>query len=55
MVKLIDVEPKGGYHLALRFSDGASGVFDFTLRIPVKPGHDSGSCRATVPEHAGRG
>ncbi len=25
------------------------------LRIPVKPGHDSGSCRATVPEHAGRG
>lgn len=29
MIELIDVEPKGGYHLALRFSDGASGVFDF--------------------------
>lgn len=29
MIKLIEVEPKGGYQLALRFSDGASGVFDF--------------------------
>lgn len=29
MVKLIGVEPKGGYQLALRFSDGAAGVFDF--------------------------
>jgi hypothetical protein len=23
------------------------------LRIPVKPGHHSGGCRATVPVHAG--
>lgn len=29
MIKLIEVEPKGGYQLALRFSDGAAGVFDF--------------------------
>lgn len=29
MIKLVEVEPKGGYQLALRFSDGASGVFDF--------------------------
>ena len=29
MVKLVEVEPKGGYQLALRFSDGAAGVFDF--------------------------
>ncbi len=28
MTKLIGVEPKGGYQLALRFSDGATGVFD---------------------------
>lgn len=30
MVKLIEVESRGGYRLALRFADGASGVFDFT-------------------------
>lgn len=30
MIKLTEVESKGGYQLALRFSDGASGVFDFT-------------------------
>lgn len=29
-VKLIEVESKGGYQLALRFFDGAFGVFDFT-------------------------
>jgi hypothetical protein len=29
MLKLIEVEPKGGNQLALRFSDGAAGVFDF--------------------------
>lgn len=29
MIKLIEVEPKGGYQLALRFSDGAAGMFDF--------------------------
>lgn len=29
MIKLIEVESKGGYQLTLRFSDGASGVFDF--------------------------
>ena len=29
MIKLIEVEPKGGYQLLLRFSDGAVGVFDF--------------------------
>lgn len=26
MIKLIEVEPRGGYQLALRFSDGAAGV-----------------------------
>ncbi len=30
MIKLISVEPKEGYELLLRFSDGASGTFDFT-------------------------
>lgn len=30
MVKLVAVEPKEGYQLLLRFSDGASGVFDFS-------------------------
>lgn len=29
MIKLVEVEPKGGCQLALRFSDGAVGVFDF--------------------------
>lgn len=29
MIKLIAVEPKGSYQLLLRFSDGASGVYDF--------------------------
>ena len=29
MIKLIAVEAKDGYQLALRFSDGASGVCDF--------------------------
>ncbi|WP_426663503.1 DUF2442 domain-containing protein [Rhodanobacter aciditrophus] len=29
MIKLIEVEPKEGYQRALRFSDGAAGVFDF--------------------------
>lgn len=29
MIKLIAVEPKERYQLLLRFSDGASGVFDF--------------------------
>ncbi|TNY25438.1 DUF2442 domain-containing protein [Fulvimonas soli] len=29
MIKLIEVEPRGGYQLALRFSDGAAGVLDF--------------------------
>lgn len=33
MIKLIEVESKGGYQLALRFSDGASGVFDFTQLV----------------------
>jgi putative transposase len=27
--------------------------FDVEVRIPVKPGHHSGGCRATVPVHAG--
>ena len=30
-------------------------LIGWLLRIPVKPGHDSAACRATVPEHAGRG
>ena len=30
MIKLIAVEPRDGYQLLLRFSDGASGVFDFS-------------------------
>ncbi len=30
MIKLIAVEPKEGWQLLLRFSDGASGVFDFS-------------------------
>ncbi|MGB3747307.1 MAG: DUF2442 domain-containing protein [Rhodanobacter sp.] len=29
MIKLIAVEPKAGYQLALSFSDGSGGVFDF--------------------------
>ena len=35
MIKLIEVEPKGGYQLLLRFSDGAVGVFDFAPFIDV--------------------
>lgn len=30
MIKLIAIEPKQGYEILLRFSDGASGTFDFT-------------------------
>ena len=30
MIKLIAVEPREQYQLLLRFSDGASGVFDFS-------------------------
>ena len=30
MIKLIAIEPKQGYDILLRFSDGASGTFDFT-------------------------
>lgn len=30
MIKLIAVEPREGRKLLLRFSDGASGVFDFS-------------------------
>ncbi len=30
MIKLTAVEPKERYQLLLRFSDGASGVFDFS-------------------------
>jgi len=30
MIKLNAVEPKGGYRLLLRFSDGTAGVYDFT-------------------------
>lgn len=30
MIKLIAIEPKRGYEILLRFSDGASGTFDFT-------------------------
>lgn len=30
MIKLTAIEPKGSYELLLRFSDGASGVFDFS-------------------------
>jgi len=33
MIKLTAVEPKDGYQLSLRFSDGASGVYDFTAFI----------------------
>jgi hypothetical protein len=29
VIKLIEVEPKGGYLLALRFSGDAAGLFDF--------------------------
>ena len=35
MIKLIEVESKGGYQLLLRFSDGAVGVFDFAPFIDV--------------------
>ncbi len=30
MIKLIAIEPQEGYRLQLRFSDGTSGVYDFT-------------------------
>lgn len=30
MIKLTAIEPKDSYELLLRFSDGASGVFDFS-------------------------
>lgn len=30
MMKLIAIEPKRGYEILLRFSDGTSGTFDFT-------------------------
>jgi hypothetical protein len=33
VIKLTEVEPKGGRRLALRLSDGAAGVFDFALFI----------------------
>jgi hypothetical protein len=33
MIKLIAVEPRGARRLLLRFSDGASGVFDFCAFI----------------------
>ena len=35
MIKLITVEPKGGYQLVLHFSDGATGVFDFAPFVDV--------------------
>lgn len=33
IIKLIGAEPRGGYRLALRFSDGATGVFDFATFV----------------------
>ena len=33
MIKLTAVEPKDGYQLSLRFSDGVSGVYDFAAFI----------------------
>lgn len=33
VIKLTAVEPKDSHQLLLRFSDGASGVYDFTLFI----------------------
>lgn len=33
MIKLTAIEPKHGYQMLLRFSDGASGVFDFSRLI----------------------
>lgn len=33
MIKLIAVEPKSGYKLLLRFSDGSWGVQDFTAYV----------------------
>lgn len=30
MIKLVGVESRGGYRLLLRFSDGATGVYDFS-------------------------
>ncbi len=33
MIKLMAVEPKGGYKLMLRFSDGTWGVHDFARYV----------------------
>jgi hypothetical protein len=35
MIKLTAVEPKDSHQLLLRFSDGASGVYDFASFIAV--------------------
>ncbi|KZC18216.1 hypothetical protein RHOFW510R12_18180 [Rhodanobacter sp. FW510-R12] len=35
MIKLIAVEPREGYQLLLRFSDRASGVFDFSRFVEM--------------------
>ncbi|HET6912903.1 MAG TPA: DUF2442 domain-containing protein [Rhodanobacteraceae bacterium] len=36
MIKLLSVEPKNGYELLLRFSDGAFGVYDFASMIETQ-------------------
>ena len=36
MIKLLSVEPKNGYELLLRFSDGAFGVYDFAPMIQTQ-------------------
>lgn len=33
IIKLLGVEPRGGYRLALRFSGGATGVLDFATFV----------------------
>lgn len=36
MIKLTSVEPKGGYELLLTFSDGTSGVYDFSPFVEAR-------------------
>jgi hypothetical protein len=33
MMKIISIEPRGGYHLYLRFSDGSEGERDFSALV----------------------
>lgn len=33
--------------------DGEEGDLQAEVRIPAKPGHDSGCCRTSIPVHAG--